>query len=242
MEGWWLSPDASLLAFEEVDERGVPTFTIPHHVPDPHASETHRYPFAGADNPRARLGIVKVRGRAIRGSWLKMPEQKHPGTFAAWCGATRNSFVQTQSRRQDEVRLLAVDAASARATLPHRARDQLCQPPRLSDPLGQRRVRVGVGELVQLLAVHEADGKRRVALTSGAWVVDSTACRCSTPRARCCTLWATAATRRSTCTARASRAAPTPSSSRWATARTTRRSRATSSGSSTVIRHSTRRR
>ena len=116
MEGWWLSPDASLLAFEEVDERGVPTFTIPHHVPDPHASETHRYPFAGADNPRARLGIVKVRGRENQKVvWLKMPEQKHPGYICrvAWRDE-KQLFVQTQSRRQDEVRLLAVDAASGR--------------------------------------------------------------------------------------------------------------------------------
>ena len=178
MEGWWLSPDASLLAFEEVDERGVPTFTIPHHVPDPHASETHRYPFAGADNPRARLGIVKVRGRAEQKVvWLKMPEQKHPGYICrvAWRDE-KQLFVQTQSRRQDEVRLLAVDAASGRATLllTERATNYVNLHDCLIPLANGAFVWASEASGYNHLAVHEADGKRRVALTSGAWVVDST--------------------------------------------------------------------
>ena len=178
MEGWWLSPDASLLAFEEVDERGVPTFTIPHHVADPHASETHRYPFAGADNPRARLGIVKVRGRADQKViWLKMPEQKHPGYICrvAWRDE-KQLFVQTQSRRQDEVRLLAVDAASGRATLllTERATNYVNLHDCLIPLANGAFVWASEASGYNHLAVHEADGKRRVALTSGAWVVDST--------------------------------------------------------------------
>ena len=63
--GYWPSPSGStragaLVAFEEVDEQHIPLFTIMNQgVDGPHAqNEAHRYPFAGAANPKVRLGVV----------------------------------------------------------------------------------------------------------------------------------------------------------------------------------------
>jgi len=62
-EGFWISPDASRVAFEEVDETHIPEFRIMHsgseHVGDG-AQEDHRYPFAGKPNPKVKLCVVSV--------------------------------------------------------------------------------------------------------------------------------------------------------------------------------------
>jgi len=45
----------------KVDERHIPEYRIMHQGKDaPSSQEDHRYPFAGAANPRVRLGIVRV--------------------------------------------------------------------------------------------------------------------------------------------------------------------------------------
>jgi dipeptidyl-peptidase-4 len=61
--GFWISPDAKLVAYQQVDERGVSIFRIPRWAEsDPLAVEEHRYPFAGAANVVWRLGIVPSSG------------------------------------------------------------------------------------------------------------------------------------------------------------------------------------
>eukprot|EP00644_Phytophthora_capsici_P014956 jgi/Phyca11/511988/fgenesh2_kg.PHYCAscaffold_109_\ len=71
--GFWWSPDSSRLAFEEIDESHIPKFRIMHSgSPEPTgdaAQEDHRYPFAGAANPKRRLGVIK----------LPHAEQEHAG-------------------------------------------------------------------------------------------------------------------------------------------------------------------
>ena len=60
-EGFWWSPDGRWIAFEQVDERHMPTYVIAHlgaETTGPQAYEEHRYPFAGAQNARCRLGVV----------------------------------------------------------------------------------------------------------------------------------------------------------------------------------------
>jgi dipeptidyl-peptidase-4 len=67
--GFWISPDGKLVAFQRVDERLVPVFRIPHLASqDPLEAEEHRYPFAGAENVRWKLGVVSIDGGETR--WL----------------------------------------------------------------------------------------------------------------------------------------------------------------------------
>jgi dipeptidyl-peptidase-4 len=64
-EGFWWSPDGRWVAFEEVDERHIPLYVITHQGKEttgPEAREEHRYPFVGAENAHARLGVVSADG------------------------------------------------------------------------------------------------------------------------------------------------------------------------------------
>ncbi|KAF1774879.1 Alpha/Beta hydrolase fold [Phytophthora cactorum] len=62
--GFWWSPDSSRIAFEEIDESHIPKFRIMHsgsaEPTGDAAQEDHRYPFAGAANPKRRLGVIKL--------------------------------------------------------------------------------------------------------------------------------------------------------------------------------------
>lgn len=58
-DGAWWSADGRSIAFEHVDERGVPPFAV---TPD----ELHRYPFAGGPNAAVTLRIASLAGPAPR--------------------------------------------------------------------------------------------------------------------------------------------------------------------------------
>jgi len=61
--GYWWSPDSCYVAFTEVTEKHIPEFFITHVASDlvgMNAIESHRYPFAGQDNPKVRVGIAEV--------------------------------------------------------------------------------------------------------------------------------------------------------------------------------------
>jgi dipeptidyl-peptidase 4 len=62
-EGFWWSPDGTMIAFSEVDERHIPIYRIVHQGKPQlgeGAQEDHRYPFAGAANALVRLAVVVV--------------------------------------------------------------------------------------------------------------------------------------------------------------------------------------
>ena len=64
-DGFWLSAGGASLAFEAVDESHIEQYRIMHQGAEgvgagAGAQEDHRYPFAGAPNPKVRLGVVKV--------------------------------------------------------------------------------------------------------------------------------------------------------------------------------------
>jgi len=56
--GYWWSPDSTRVAFLQLDERGVPDYTVVDDVPHQPTFEVTRYPRAGDPNPRVKLGIA----------------------------------------------------------------------------------------------------------------------------------------------------------------------------------------
>jgi dipeptidyl-peptidase-4 len=62
-EGFWISPNSDMLAFEQSDESHIPKYRIMHSgQADPSIQEDHRYPFAGESNPKAKMGVLSIAG------------------------------------------------------------------------------------------------------------------------------------------------------------------------------------
>eukprot|EP00978_Attheya_sp_CCMP212_P041542 scaffold239363_cov50-Attheya_sp.AAC.1 len=76
-DGFWLSPQGTQFVFEAVDESHIPPYRIQHQGESKGLSTTlttetdmrkastvtyeeHRYPFAGTDNPKVRLGVTRT--------------------------------------------------------------------------------------------------------------------------------------------------------------------------------------
>jgi dipeptidyl-peptidase-4 len=115
--GFWWSPDSRWIAFEEVDETHIPVYRIIHQGKDftgDGAQEDHRYPFAGCDNARVRLGVVPVEG----GEPVWMDPGPQPDIYLArvqWLPDGRLS-AQIENRQQTALELAAFDPHSGQRT------------------------------------------------------------------------------------------------------------------------------
>ncbi len=109
-EGLWISPDGRLVAFEEADERHVSVYPIVHQHGDRVEIEEHRYPFAGAENPRVRLGVVPVAGGPP--VWMGLGGDEYLARVS-WAPDGR-LVAQTQTRDQRRLTLRALDPATGR--------------------------------------------------------------------------------------------------------------------------------
>jgi len=188
--GYWPSPGGgSLVAFEEVDESHIPPFAIMNAgVDSPHEqNEQHRYPFAGAANPKVRLGVVRAGGAADVGeaaapseapTWFDLSGPFGADSYLArvqWdCGGS-SLLVQVESRDQRSLALLRCDAATGRvSTVLTEQSDTWVNLHDMLAPLRGGEELVWASERTgwRHLYVHSADGACLRALTSGEWCVE----------------------------------------------------------------------
>jgi len=108
--GFWWSPDSQYIAFIEVDETHIPEYQIMHQGKEKLQSEVHRYPFAGADNARIRLGVVRIPAdlgsqpdeAALRPQWLSLAGEEEDIYLARVDWLADGSVVaQVQNREQN---------------------------------------------------------------------------------------------------------------------------------------------
>ena len=180
-EGFWLSDDGGLLAFEEVDEGHIPLFSIARHGEAPHESEEHRYPFAGAANPKVRLGVVATGGGACgegppQPVWFDLSAPFGDDFYLArldWA-ADGSMLAQVQSRDQRSLALLRLEPTTGAATPLLTERNEAWV--NLHDMLRPLR---GGGFLWasesdgwRHLYVHDAAGAAVRRLTRGEWPVE----------------------------------------------------------------------
>ncbi|GMF13132.1 unnamed protein product [Phytophthora lilii] len=136
--GFWWSPDSSRIAFEEIDESHIPKFRIMHSGSDDPtgdaSQEDHRYPFAGAANPRRRLGVIKLPHAEQEHGGLHFHAHHHEFPTPVWMDfeavnqdpdfyisrvnwlPDQSLGVQRLNRLQTEVMFLCFDVQTGRAT------------------------------------------------------------------------------------------------------------------------------
>lgn len=110
--GYWWSPDAKELIYQQNDASGVEVW----HVPDPLKPGTppvpQFYPRPGKSNVVVRVGIVPVKGGKTR--WVQWDATRYPYlTHVDW-HKTGGLTMSVQTRDQRSLKLLRIDPASGK--------------------------------------------------------------------------------------------------------------------------------
>ncbi|MFU8878402.1 MAG: DPP IV N-terminal domain-containing protein, partial [Wenzhouxiangellaceae bacterium] len=109
--GYWWSPDGTRIAFLQVDESPIAPSLRYEVTGDAIRMVEQRYPYAGTDNVRYRLGVVEIESGDIR--WLDLGE--NPDIYiprVAWRPDSTAVVFQRQSRNQQTLELIAHDLAA----------------------------------------------------------------------------------------------------------------------------------
>jgi len=108
---YWWSPDSDEIAFLQLDERGVPLWTLVDDQPGSPQIENGPYPRAGEENPKARLGIVAAARADVR--WVDLMKYALAEPLIVdvdWLDNERVGF-QVQDREQSWLELCSASSA-----------------------------------------------------------------------------------------------------------------------------------
>jgi dipeptidyl-peptidase-4 len=173
--GLWWSRDGALIAYAEVDERHIPELPIVHQGQVGTGAppvEHHRYPYAGEENARVRLGVVPVTGGET--TWMDTGSEDSYLARVHWLegGAL---LAEIESRDQTELRLVRFDPATGEGATVHVETSDVWI--NLSDDFRE----LADGAFVwssersgfRHLELRAPDGSLVRVLTEGDWMVDS---------------------------------------------------------------------
>ena len=178
--GYWWSPDSNKLAFVEVDERHIPIYRIVHQGKDgigEGAQEDHRYPFAGRENARVRLGVIPLAGGDP--VWMDLgPDVDFYLARVQWLPDGRLS-AQVENRTQTQLDLIRFDPQTGQGHLLLReSSDIWINLHDLFKPLKESDEDHGGGFIwgserngFMHLTLHGRDGQLIRPLTKGEWLV-----------------------------------------------------------------------
>ncbi|MBC8067163.1 MAG: S9 family peptidase [Deltaproteobacteria bacterium] len=178
--GFWWNHAGDAIAYTEVDETAIPIWRITHLADGTPSWEDHRYPFAGADNAKVKLGVVpRGGGQTV---WMDLATPGEPEGYLArvhWTPAGE-LLAQLEDRAQKRLQLVRFDLATGARELVLEERSEIwINLANMFEPLEN-----GEGELAgafvwgserdgfRHLYLVGRDGKTIRQLTSGAWIVD----------------------------------------------------------------------
>lgn len=110
--GYWWSPDAKWIAYEESDTSGVEKFTVVDVMHPERGGDTFPYPRPGKANAKVRLGVTPVTGGNT--VWAQWDAEKYPYLATVVWPKGGPLTVLVQNRNQTEEQLLAVDPATGK--------------------------------------------------------------------------------------------------------------------------------
>ena len=171
--GFWISPNGDRVAYEQYDEGHIPPYPIVHQGDPEWHVEQPRYPFAGRDNVRVRLGLVDVATAETR--WLDLGPG--PDIYLARVDWSPDGalYVQIETRDQRRLELWRYDAASgSRIRVLAEESDvwiNLHHDLRFVDD-GRQLLWSSERSGYRHLELRSADGTIIRTLTAGAWPVD----------------------------------------------------------------------
>ena len=176
--GFWWSRDGRHIAFEEADETNIPVYRIVHQGKDEtgdNAQEDHRYPFAGEENAKVRLGVVSVDGGEP--TWMDLGD--NPDIYLARVHWMPNGelWAQIENREQTRLDLVRFDLSNgSRSTVLTETSDVWINLHSMFRPLKSggflwASERSGFNHLY----VYDSDGALVTQLTDGDWLVDGVA-------------------------------------------------------------------
>ncbi len=114
--GYWWSPDDARIAFTQIDEAPVPVAERIDINADDVVTIRQRYPFAGADNVRIKLGVVKAKGGET--AWVDLGDNSDIYLARVhWSADASTLYVERLSRDQKRLDLLAADPATGKTRL-----------------------------------------------------------------------------------------------------------------------------
>jgi dipeptidyl-peptidase-4 len=112
--GYWWSPDARSLAYEEADASGVETWYVADPARPEQPAHPSFYPRPGKANVRVRLGIVPAAGGPT--TWVEWDADRHPYLAGVHWSKEGPLTLAVQSRDQKELVLLRADPATGKTT------------------------------------------------------------------------------------------------------------------------------
>jgi dipeptidyl-peptidase-4 len=112
--GYWWSPDARSLVYQESDARGVETWYVADPARPGQAPLPSSYPRPGKANVAVRLGILLVTGGET--VWVQWDRQRYPYLARVHWDKQGPLTIVVQTRDQKELVLLKVDPANGRTT------------------------------------------------------------------------------------------------------------------------------
>lgn len=180
--GYWWSEDDERIVFTRIDEAPVQIVERLDFTPAGTSTVRQRYPFAGSDNVRIRLGITDVTGRAP--TWIDLGDD--PDIYVVdvvWHAA--HPWVLRLDRAQRRLDLLKVDPATgaSRVVLSESARTWVNVAAGFRSDASSLRP-LPDGSFLWLsertgwrhLYRYGADGEAHGAITSGSWPVHEVDC------------------------------------------------------------------
>lgn len=171
---WW-SPDASAIAYLQIDESPVKEFPLVNFIPAYNKTKMQRYPKAGSPNPIVRVGVYDVEKGESR--WMDI-DTKDDSYIARlyWLGDSKHLAIEKTNRNQNDLKVFFADAATGELReVIHETRSTWINITYMRHYYESKNRFIWNSERdgFSHLYLYDNDGSMKQQLTSGEWMVTS---------------------------------------------------------------------